>query len=70
MIREMTYIEGQEFAIIAPWPIQPFFLFGHHIQWLASKAKSLISFIMKSDLFRDDGFSGMTLSSNVVLYEE
>ena len=70
MITGMTHIKEWELSILSPWPIQPFFLLAHYVRQFASKAKSLVSFIMKSDLFRDAGFSGMTLSSNISLYEE
>ncbi len=67
MMTGMTHIKEWELSILSPWPLQPFFLLGHHIRRFASKLKS---FIMASDLFRDDGRSGMTLSSNISLYEE
>jgi hypothetical protein len=67
MITGMTHIKEWELSILSPWPIQPFFLLAHYVRQFASKLKS---WLMKTDLFRDDGFSGMTLSSNISLYEE
>ena len=67
MITGIIYIEEWELSILSPWPIQPFFLLAHHIRQFASK---LTSWLMKTDLFHDDCFSGTTLSSNISLYEE
>lgn len=70
MITGMTYIQQWELSILSPWPLQPFFLLGHYVRRFASRLKSFIMRIMKSALFRGNGFSGMTLSSNIYLYEE